>query len=424
MANDNDILINIETAYRSGDMDAFRRSLDDAKARVNNLSDAQRNLESKSAGAGRELNNAQRALSGLNGAASISRGSFQGLSQTLEIFGGKLAGVAAKFSVLAGSFSAGYAIGTTLDKWLGISQKIADLYAGPMSKVGSIQSRISADLKALDSITLDRLKAQFEGITNTLAESNAALSEYIARTSEIAGAAHENAIARIERDMPPGPERDKAIAHEQRRFGLRQVSLKRTQEEQTIKNAQAAIDAADIAYEDAIISASGTGPAAGETDPAKIAEGRIRQDAAINAVSAAKANAQSVRAKQQPVISAAEERLQVLRPGGIAEQTVANRFFAASPSSDESVRAGVASRLQSMLATEEGFASRSDTPIGLQIQGGENARDLKQLLRQVQSGNDEITKELLKTFADQANNNERLQKALEVLKSSLSNAPL
>jgi hypothetical protein len=424
MADDNDIIINIETAYRSGDMDAFKRSLDDAKARVNNLSDAQRNLESKSAGAGRELNNAQRALSGLNGAASVSRGSFQGLSQTLEVFGGKLAGVAAKFSVLAGSFSAGYAIGTTLDKWLGISQKIADLYAGPMSKVGSIQSRISADLKQLDSITLDRLKAQFEGITSTLAESNAALGEYISRTSEIAGAAHENVLSRIERDMPPGPERDKAIANEQRRFGLREVALRRTDQEERIRNAQAAIDAADIAYEDAIISASGTGPVAGETDPVKIAEGRIRQDAAINAVAAAKANAQAIRAKQASIISAAQERLQVLRPGGIAEQTVANKFFAASPSSSDSLRSSVTDRLQSLLNTEEGFASRGDTPVNFQLQGAQNASALRELMRQVQSGNDEITKELIKTFADQANNNQRLQKALEVLKSSLSNAPL
>jgi len=420
---DNDILINIETAYKSGDMEAFKRSLEDAKRKADGLSEATQNLQNKSAGAGRELNNAQRALGGLNGAASVSRGSFQGLSQTLEAFGGKLATVAAKFSILAGSFSAGYAIGTTLDKWLGISQKIADLYAGPMSKVGSIQSRISADLKALDGITLANLKTQFEGITKTLSDSNEAIGTFYASMRELAAAQTDLKISAIERSMPPGPQRDAAIANEQRRSGLREVAFKRSEEQQKAEAAQEAISAADDAMAEQVKAQIRAQSAMRDArTPEESAAARAQYNAATSGRTSAQANAAASRAKQQPVIDAAQQRLQVLAPGGIAEQTVANKYFSQVP--DDQTRAGVAGRLQSMLSTEEGFASRSDTPIDLQIQGGENAAALRQLLREVQSGNDAITKDLLQLFQSQADNQANLRKALDVAKSSMSNLPL
>ena len=68
---DNDILINIETAYKSGGLEAVKRAISDAEKETKNLANANVDLERKTNSSNRELNNAQRALGGLSQALEL-----------------------------------------------------------------------------------------------------------------------------------------------------------------------------------------------------------------------------------------------------------------------------------------------------------------------------------------------------------------
>lgn len=421
---DNDILIQIETAYKSGGLEAAKKAITDAEKSAASYAQTTQKVEQSTAGANRELNNAQRALGGLNSAASASTGSFRGLSQVLELFGSKLASIAAKFTLLAGAFSAGHMIGSALDKWFKISEKIADLYAGRMQQVGSIQSRLTDDIKKLDTVTLDRLKTQFNEITQTLSESNSALSEFIARTSEIAATAHENTLSRIEAEMPAGSDRDAAIAEENARYGLRRNMLRRTQEEQTAQNAQTAIRTADDAIAEQIKAQIRAQSAMRDaTTPEEAATARLQYAAATAGIATAQEKAKEIRAKQEPVITAAQERLQIYRPGGTADQTVLNKYQSALMPVREAI--SEKNYVEGMLNTElasvipAARASAGEIPKGAIEHAQSQEEHLRALLSEVQKKNSDIIGKLVEVFDKEALNKDTLMNAIENLSTKI-----
>jgi hypothetical protein len=78
------------------------------------------------------------------------------------------------------------------------------------------------------------------------------------------------------------------------------------------------------------------------------------------------------------------------------------------------MRSDVAGRLSSLISTEE-KDTRSD-PFGV---GARNLNSLRPLLQQVQSGDDDLAKELFDLFSGQKDHNDRILEAVKTLKSQL-----
>lgn len=437
--NDNDILIQIETAYKSGDMDAFKRSLDDAKKKVDNLSNSQDQLKDKSNQANKELNNGQRALSGLNAAASVSRGSFQGLSQTMEIFGGKIAAAAAKFTVMAGSFSAGYAIGKQLDGWLNISQKIADLYAGPMQKVGSIQDRIRASVEGLAKADLSRLAEQFARVADAASEAEKYTNAMYGAKLRLMGERGELEIAQIERDMEPGPARDKAVLEARRKQSLEEIQTRRQQQRDKLATATQTYEAgkAQVSAAQEAVDAAQFGVVIANANTDRNASPEFRATRAAEAraqLAAAQATLTSAQDRFAPIEeSFGQTRFEVgneMRSLALQEETAKARYGAGmapivgAERASAANRSLVAGRLQSMISAEGETMLQSGVPSGVGMAAAESRAGLTQLLKAVQSGNEEITKELIGLFQDQATNQEQLRATIQTMRDKMKNMPL
>jgi hypothetical protein len=77
-----------------------------------------------------------------------------------------------------------------------------------------------------------------------------------------------------------------------------------------------------------------------------------------------------------------------------------------------------------MIGQEDQYGFGSGAPLGQMLDSDEKSGALKQLLKQVQAGNDTVIKELLQLFQAQADNQAAIRKALDIAKSSMSNLPL
>jgi hypothetical protein len=250
---DNEILIKIQTAYESGGIEAVKKAIADTEKETKNLGNSNSELERKTTSSNRELNNSQRALAGLNSASAASRGSFQGLSQTLEVFGGNLATLAAKASLVAGAFTAGFSIGTAIDKWLGISDAISKALV-PAEKFVSIQDRIKAKLGDLDAASLAAVKKEFDSLTVSLESTFAGMEKINSIKNELMGKETAAQLAETEANMPPGPARDKALLAKREERELASIEERRNQARAKL----AAAEEARKSAQDAVVKAETT----------------------------------------------------------------------------------------------------------------------------------------------------------------------
>jgi hypothetical protein len=114
----NDVLVEVKSTYDATGTQAADR------AQVN-LANTTKEVGRQMEHTEKQTQKARQALGGLSAAAAASQGSFGGFAIALQNLGGGLADVAAKFALVAGAFSAGYGIGSAIDKWLGLSDAIS-----------------------------------------------------------------------------------------------------------------------------------------------------------------------------------------------------------------------------------------------------------------------------------------------------------
>jgi hypothetical protein len=215
MSDDNNILLKIKSSFEAQGTDAAERAQDRLASKTKDLNRTFQDNE-------KDTNRARQALGGLSAASAASQGSFSGLSRVLEGFSGRLADLAGKATLVAGAFSAGYGIGTAIDKWLGLSKAVADAYA-PMEKVVSLTDRIKAQIGDLNATSLASVKKEFDSLTESLNSTMSQLDAVNRVKNQLMGQETEAQLAELEASMPPGPARDRAIL--QARRGREQTSI-------------------------------------------------------------------------------------------------------------------------------------------------------------------------------------------------------
>jgi hypothetical protein len=199
--SDNKILYEIQSAFDKTGTDAAERAQD-------RLADKTKSLNRTFQDNDRDATRARQALAGLSAASQASQGSFGGLARVLEGFSGRLADLAGKATLVAGAFSAGYGVGTAIDRWLGLSKAVADAYA-PMEKVASIQDRIKAQLGDLNAASLGAVKQQFDALSESLASTMSQMDQINRIKNSLASDESEAQLAELEAGLPPGPGRDR-----------------------------------------------------------------------------------------------------------------------------------------------------------------------------------------------------------------------
>jgi hypothetical protein len=252
-----DILIRILTAYQKGGVEEAKRSLKELSAEAKTTQRATEDLSASTKKSSNEHANATRALAGLNAASAAGRGSIMGLAQVMNLLGESAAAVAAKVTLVAGAFTAGWSLGTQIDKWLKLSQTIADTVA-PLEKVASIQDRIKGQLAAINAASIAKVTNEFDALSATLAETLSQMDQINRVKNQLAGAETEAQLAEIEAATPPGPERDRAILEARRKREQASIDERRAQArakfaaaEQALAGGQAAVEAAESAEGDA-----------------------------------------------------------------------------------------------------------------------------------------------------------------------------
>jgi hypothetical protein len=322
MPDNDNILIEIKSAFEKSGTDAAERAQDNLKRKTEDTNKTFRENE-------RAVNSAQKALGGLTAASAASQGSFGGLSRVLENFSGRLADLATKATLVAGAFAAGYGIGTAVDKWLGISKAVADAYA-PMEKIASIQDRIKAQLSDLNGASLAAVKSQFDALADSLNSTMSQLDRTNAVKNRLLGAEGEAQIAEIEASMPPGPARDRAILakkYEREQLGIqeryKQASTKQDRSLLAVTNAEAAVAPLETAVGerrkrmewDRSFGAS----------PEQMAEHRIRLQAAQADLDAARAKVANLREVHGKTVFETDSEMRAL---ALEDRTSKARFAA------------------------------------------------------------------------------------------------
>lgn len=203
---DNDIIINIETAYKSGDMEAFKRSLEDAKNKVDGLSNANRALKESTAASAKEFNNAQRAAQALNSVSSLSRGSLLSLAQVFESLGGKFALVTARVILPVQAAIAGWKAG------IPIAEKLWSAFViGASNAIGPI-SAISASMKGLNDADLTKIRNEISALSADTENIAANIDRAAARREKSRAPKTAAQIAEIESNITDPSAREKALA--------------------------------------------------------------------------------------------------------------------------------------------------------------------------------------------------------------------
>ena len=229
MADDRDILIQIKSSFEAQGAADAERAQDRLASKTKDLN---RTLQSNE----RDTTRARQALAGMSAASAASQGSFGGLSRVLESFSGRLADLAGKAALVGGAFSAGYGLGTAIDRWLGLSKAVADAYA-PMEKVSSIQDRLRAQLANLNATSLASVKKEFDSLSESLAATTAQMDQVNRIKNQLMGQETEAKLAETEAAMPPGLARDRAILDARR--GSEQASIEERRNQARAKFAAA-----------------------------------------------------------------------------------------------------------------------------------------------------------------------------------------
>jgi hypothetical protein len=282
----NDVLVEVKSTYDATGTQAADRA-------QRQLADTTKEVGRQMATTEKETQKARQALGGLSAAAAASQGSFGGFAIALQNLGGGLAEVAAKFAMVAGAFSAGYGIGSAIDKWLGISDAITKAIA-PAEQFVGIQDQIRKRLGDIQGASLKAVAAEFDNLSKSVAGSLAELQKMQAIANELRGKQSEAEMSELEASMPPGPERDRAILLKKRQTEAEDIAARRAQ---ALEKYGVASDA--LAKGKAAAGEAQTAAEWAEGDEFKISrqpgatlqqkvEARLRREAAANAAAAAR----------------------------------------------------------------------------------------------------------------------------------------
>jgi hypothetical protein len=282
----NDVLVEVKSTYDATGTQAADKGL---KA----LGETTKEVGTKTALTEKETQKARQALGGLSAAAAASQGSFGGFAMALQNLGGGLADVAAKFALVAGSFSAGYGIGSAIDKWLGLSDAISKAIV-PAEQFTGIQDKIRKRLGDLQGASLKAVAAEFDNLSKSVAGSLAELQKMQAIANELRGKQAEAETSELEASMPPGPERDRAILLKKRQTEAEDIATRKAQAQEKYQVAADALAKGKSAAGEAETAAQWA-----EGDEFKLSrqpgatlqqkvEARLRREAAANAAAAAR----------------------------------------------------------------------------------------------------------------------------------------
>jgi hypothetical protein len=201
--------------------------------------------------------------------------------------------VAAKFALVAGAFSAGYGIGSAIDKWLGLSDAISKTIV-PAEQFAGIQDKIRKRLGDLQGASLKAVAAEFDNLSKSVAGSLAELQKMNAIANELRGKQAEAETSELEASMPPGPERDRAILLKKRQTEAEDIAARRAQAlekygvaSDALAKGKAAAGEAQTAAEWAEGDEFKLSRQPGATLQQKV-EARLRREAAANAAAAAR----------------------------------------------------------------------------------------------------------------------------------------
>jgi hypothetical protein len=244
------IVVEIKSTFDPSGAKAAERSQHDLTNATKPVVEAFKNTE-------KEVHASRQALAGLNSVAAAGQGSWMGLTRALEAFGGGLAEIAAKASMVIGALSAGYALGSAIDKWFGISKAISGAIV-PAEKFVSIQDKIKAQIGDLNATTLAAVTKQFDTLTASLKATLSEMDRINSIKNELAGKETAAQLAETEANMPPGFARDKAILAKTQERDLASVADRRKQAlaklaaaEEAKKAGEAAVLATESAEGDA-----------------------------------------------------------------------------------------------------------------------------------------------------------------------------
>lgn len=424
---DNDLLIQIETAYKSGGIEAVKKAISDAEKSAESFAQTNKRLEQSTAAAAKEFNNAQRAAGALNAASNASRGSFNALAQVFESVGGRFAGVAARLSLVSSAAIAGWQTGTKV-----FQAMWATFVDGAVAAKDRV-ALVTAAMKGLNDSDLSRIRAEIQTLQAEAEAAAKAVDRAAGRREKSRSAASAAKIADIEASITDPDLRAKAvtaykegeardIASDQARDTLqKQILAERAL--QGIDQRIAALESERSAAGESMREASRLSP----TNPAF----RARRQRFAFAETAVAGQLESLYGQRE---SARQNLLDAQTDYSAARSAVNTTRVQASTGITARVaeydqaasnRSMVAGRLQSLIAGESAIANAGNQlPAGATMQAGDNAAALMQLLKAVQSGNAQVTKELTELFSAQAQSQQNLLQTIQSLKDKTRNLPL
>jgi hypothetical protein len=424
---DTDILIQIETAYKSGGLEAAKKAIADAEKASSDLAQTNAKVAQSTATAAREFNNAQRAATALNAASNASRGSFVALGQVFESVGGKFANVAARLSLVSSAAVAGWQTGAKVFQTMW-----ANFVDGAVAAKDRVQLVIAA-MKGLNDSDLSRIRSEIQTLQAEATAAAQAVDRAAARREKTRDAGTAAKIADIESSISDPDARAKAIAAlregESRDIAsdqARDALQKQIAAERALKGIDERISALEserAAAGESMREASRLSP----TNPAF----RARRQRFAYAETAIARELDTLTGQRE---SARQTLLDAQTDYSVARSAVATTRLQAETATGARVaefdrtaanRAMVAGRLQSMISNEDAAANAGNQlPQGVQIQAGESAAALRQLLQAVQSGNEKITAELISLFSEQAQSQQQLMQTIQTLRNQTRNLPL
>jgi hypothetical protein len=159
-----------------------------------------------------QLGNLQRTTQGVSQAMRGGEGAMQGASNAArglsEMVGGKLAQAFVMAGAAAAAARAGFAIGTALDQWLGLSDKISNAIV-PAQKFGDSIKKTREEMRKLSETRMDALAAELKALASSFDKLNSELDRSAARQAKIREADQEKRKTEIEA-MPEGTWQEKA----------------------------------------------------------------------------------------------------------------------------------------------------------------------------------------------------------------------
>jgi hypothetical protein len=304
MSDQNQVVVEIKSTYDPAGTTAADRA-------QRQLSETTRQVTRETESNARQTQRARQALEGMSSAASASRGSFSGLTRVVQTFSGSLAELATKLTLVAGAFTAGYGLGSQIDKWLGLSSAISKAIV-PMQSATSIAGQLYATLGKLQETDLAKLNAQFDAFNANLQTTISSIDKVASQTATLADAETQAQVAEIEASMPPGPARDRAILNKKRDREMASISARRRgeyeklqasqlrydQAERAVGSAQEDFDTADFAFR--LVADNRDVPLKERT------EARVRRDSAAEVLKQSQVRFESVKEDQSNLTDAAQ----------------------------------------------------------------------------------------------------------------------